>query len=322
MKASDGEVIAAYERTNSVWKAATLLGMCGQSVHERLVRLGSIKPLRIFSVEEAEMLRQQYEAAASAGRLADLAAVMGRTTQFICRKARELRLTDPRRRKAYLAERSSAAFKAWRAANEHPRGMLGKKHSDAAKAAISKAGEARWAAMSEDERAALIIKQLKARATANGGAVIADSPRNGVSWKQGWREIGGKRIFCRSSWEANYARYLQVLKTEGKIQDWEHEPRTFWFDGVKRGTVSYLPDFRVIACDGSETWHEIKGWMDARSKTKLARMAKHFPEFVMVVVGSDEYARFRKIYRYAIDGWEEAPRARRKETKRIAEPAP
>lgn len=38
-RATNQEVIAAYKQTGSVWKAAEFLGLCGQSVHERLVRL-------------------------------------------------------------------------------------------------------------------------------------------------------------------------------------------------------------------------------------------------------------------------------------------
>jgi hypothetical protein len=38
-KATNEQIIAAYQKTGSPWKAAKLLGMCGQSVWERLKRL-------------------------------------------------------------------------------------------------------------------------------------------------------------------------------------------------------------------------------------------------------------------------------------------
>lgn len=307
-RASDAEIIAAYERTNSVWRAGDLLGICGQSVHERLVRLGRMKPLRVFSSEEADILHQHYAAAADAGRLDALAAAMARTKSFICRKARDLGLTDKARTRAYLSEVIAARMRAWHAVHDHPRGMLGKKHSAAARAAMASVHASRWESMSDDERALLIVKQLKGKAAKNGGMVAPIEGRGGGSWQQGWREIGGKRIFFRSAWEANYARYLELMRQEGQIKAWEHEPRTFWFEGIRRGSVSYLPDFRVIATDDSETWHEVKGWMDARSKTKLARMARQFPEIAMVVVDRERYRLFRAIYRYVIDGWEEPPR--------------
>ena len=40
--------------------------------------------------------------------------------------------------------------------------------------------------------------------------------------KAGWREIGDKRCYFKSAWEANYARYLQWLKENGRIIDWEY----------------------------------------------------------------------------------------------------
>ena len=63
-----------------------------------------------------------------------------------------------------------------------------------------------------------------------------------ATWKQEWREIDGRRIFFRSRWEYRYALYLQLLKSRGEIKDWQHEPKTFWFEGIKRGTNNYKPD--------------------------------------------------------------------------------
>jgi hypothetical protein len=40
IKATNEQIISAYKQTGSVWRAAKLLGMAGQSVHERLRRLG------------------------------------------------------------------------------------------------------------------------------------------------------------------------------------------------------------------------------------------------------------------------------------------
>lgn len=104
--------------------------------------------------------------------------------------------------------------------------------------------------------------------------------------KQFWAIIGDKKIFFRSSWEYYYAIFLQKLKLEGKILDFFHEPKCFWFDGVKRGVVSYLPDFQIIHLNGSEEWAEVKGYMDTKSQTKLKRMAKYYPEVKIRVVDS------------------------------------
>lgn len=101
--------------------------------------------------------------------------------------------------------------------------------------------------------------------------------------------IGGQRIYARSRWEANVAAYFQFLKENGKIFDWCHEPETFWFLKIKRGVRSYLPDFRITNNDGSSYLVEVKGWMDAKSKTKIARMRKFYPHIILKVIGKDEY---------------------------------
>jgi hypothetical protein len=120
----------------------------------------------------------------------------------------------------------------------------------------------------------------------------------------GWRTIGGRRVFFRSRWESNYARWLQLLQDSGKIRSWEHEPETFWFPGIKRGTVSYLPDFRVTRSDGSVEYHEVKGWMTPRSKTAIARMAKYHPAVKLLVVDSKQYTRLQRDVGPLVKGWE------------------
>jgi hypothetical protein len=101
-----------------------------------------------------------------------------------------------------------------------------------------------------------------------------------------WKEIGGKRIYFRSSWEWRYAGYLQFMKEQHKITDWLYEPETFWFETIKRGVRSYKPDFKVIELTGEHYWVEVKGFMDKKSITKLKRFNRFYPKEKMVVVDS------------------------------------
>lgn len=108
-----------------------------------------------------------------------------------------------------------------------------------------------------------------------------------AAYRQFWAMVGDKPpAYFRSTWEYYYAVFLAKLKMEGKIRDWWHEPRCFWFNNIKRGVRSYLPDFQVIHNDGSEEWVETKGLMDSRSATKIKRMAKYYPEIKLRVVDS------------------------------------
>lgn len=93
-KFTDDQAIAAYKKTGSVWKAADILGVCGQSVHERLCKLGVIKHINKFSDSDKRRLERDYLRYRDAGKLQDLADEMGRTKQFICRQAKALGLTN------------------------------------------------------------------------------------------------------------------------------------------------------------------------------------------------------------------------------------
>lgn len=124
----------------------------------------------------------------------------------------------------------------------------------------------------------------------------------------GRRGAGGKRadlggVYFRSSWEANYARYLTWLQAQGVIRSWEFEPETFEFP-IRKGQRFYVPDFRVTEADGSVSYHEVKGWMDPRSATKLRRMAKYHPEVRIVLIGKDEYRAIARSMSRMLPGWE------------------
>lgn len=93
-KVSDETLLAEYERLQSVWKVGEAVGMCGQSVHERLTKLGAMNHINVFTADDADYLKARYVIYRDAGQLQTLADEMGRTKQFICRQARELGLTD------------------------------------------------------------------------------------------------------------------------------------------------------------------------------------------------------------------------------------
>ena len=122
-------------------------------------------------------------------------------------------------------------------------------------------------------------------------------------YKAAWHAICGKRNYYRSGWEANYAYYLEWLKNKNQITDWQHEPDTFWFLAIKRGVRSYLPDFKVTNLDGSIEYHEVKGRMDAKSATKIKRMAKYYPKVKLVVIDAKMYKSIEKTMKSIIKEW-------------------
>lgn len=123
--------------------------------------------------------------------------------------------------------------------------------------------------------------------------------------KKGWVEIGGKRYFMKSAWERNYCRFLQWQKEKGLIYDWHYEPETFWFHEIKRGTRSYLPDFKVINMDHTHEWHEVKGFMTPKSKTQIRRFAKYYPDEKLTIISKAVYKRLSDYLFRMIPNWEE-----------------
>lgn len=120
--------------------------------------------------------------------------------------------------------------------------------------------------------------------------------------KGGTREDIG--IYVRSTWEANYARYLNFLVENGSILKWEYEPITFYFTSIKRGVRSYTPDFRITEINGEQVFHEVKGYMDDKSKVKLARMAKFYPEHKVIIISNKEMREIKNKLAKLINNWE------------------
>jgi transposase-like protein len=101
-------------------------------------------------------------------------------------------------------------------------------------------------------------------------------------------------MYFRSKWEANYALFLDFLVGKKEIENWEYEADVFVFDQIQFGTRSYRPDFKVFYSNGGFEYHEVKGYMDSKSKTKLKRMAKYYPEVKIVLIDSIYYRDLNK----------------------------
>jgi hypothetical protein len=128
-------------------------------------------------------------------------------------------------------------------------------------------------------------------------------PRRVFTSKAGWREIGGSNIYFRSEWEVQIARYLEECYQKQLILGWEYEPKIFTFDGIKRGITSYKPDFRVTRIDSSIYWLEVKGYMDAFSRTKLKRFKRYFPNEEFHLIDKDWFKKQKSTGPILEDLW-------------------
>jgi hypothetical protein len=185
--------------------------------------------------------------------------------------------------------------------NEHPRGYLGHHPSKATRKLISEASRKMW----EDPESKLNSEEHKQRRSDQMSKRQREGKlRKGYSrGKMGKRDdLGG--LYVRSSWEANYARYLNWLISVDQITKWEYEVDEFEFIEIKRGTRSYRPDFKVTNLDGSIEYHEVKGWMDQKSITKLKRMAKYYPDVKLILIDKDAYYAIAQDVKGFIPNWE------------------
>lgn len=178
---------------------------------------------------------------------------------------------------------------------KHPKGFLGHKHSVKSRNIMSEKSIANW------KNPNSIVNSYKFRQNKSDymSKFMIDRLKNNSNMysktKKGWEIIGNKKNFYRSGWEVVYARYLQWLKEKKQIKDWKYENKTFWFEKIRRGVRSYTPDFEIINNDNNIEYHEVKGWMDDKSKTKLKRMKKYYPNIKIILI--DEYA-FKEIKKW------------------------
>jgi hypothetical protein len=299
------QCVKAYEDEGSAKKASLVLGVSHSTVH-RTLRLGGYRMKgQKFDEAERDQIRQAYAAAKDENvDLNALASALGRPKTNICREARALGLTKQGRKPtaAQLAEMKKQKANQW-AGREHPRGAKGLKHSDEAKAIMSQKAKATWlvaktfnvGSYAPEVRQASSDRMMERRASEPACNTYSRA-------KRGIRPDIGP-MFFRSKWEANYARYLNWLQARGEIDAWKYESQTFWFEAIKRGVRSYKPDF-YIEEKGKSYFVEVKGWMDDKSKTKLKRMKKYYPDIRIVLVDERQYASIKSKVSRLIEGWE------------------
>lgn len=293
-----------YQELGSVRKVGEAYGCSHSTIYDALKRAGYRLNGEKWTAEEDVQVTDFYRNTPpeqfDVARLADQ---MRRNVHGVHMRAFRLGLTESRstRQKSTQAKQGGGArLTAHQREHGHARGMKGKKHTPETLERLSQAGKEMWENMPETVKDERNVKILRTKAERG----ILPPGRPNASWKAGWRDVAGRRIYFRSQWEVNYAHYLQWLKDLKQIKEWEFEAETFWFEGIKRGVMSYLPDFRVTENNGQVVYHEIKGWMDDRSKTKIKRMAKYHPTVKLIVIDKQTYRALARQVRNVVPGWE------------------
>jgi len=268
-----------------------------------------------WAPQEIETLKQYYmETPYNVFNLQELSKSMGRSEDALTLKAGKLGITNSHRKASIMSKQNeSASQRVWSRTpearqkrslvsrhflknNPHPRGFTGHKHSESAKAVLRSKIMRRWQDPLDPFNSRAYRQYLSDRFTG--------VHKGGYSRSAGKRRPDLDSRYFRSKWEANVARYLTYLLQLKEIKAWEYEPDTFYFEAIKRGTRSYTPDFKIFENSGRIYYLEVKGWMDDRSKVKLSRMRKYYPNIEIDLMDETRYRNLAKQLKPLIPNWE------------------
>ena len=292
--------------TNIIDKISKKLNKSKSAVRNKAYSLGITHKEKYYTEDEIWFLKENYDKMT----YTDMAIILEKNKANVCRKCKELGLKKTKNNKSLLVEvkekykfteedrkKSKETIKRKNELGLHPKGYLGHKHSEETRKKLSQASKKGWDNMTEEK---MIIRNAKQRQTRikNGTLNPMTKQKNPYSRAKGGKREDLNNIYFRSSWEANMARYYNFIGVK-----WEFEPKTFIFENITRGSVSYTPDFYLPEED---KWIEVKGWMDGKSKTKLKRFAKQYPEEYkkLQLITEKEYNEIKKKVAPFIKNWE------------------
>jgi hypothetical protein len=304
------KMFSLYKEHGSVWIVAQLIGGSAQTIHTALSNFNINKVRDKETPEIVDFIKENYIEYKNNHKTKDIAKRFNVSEIFISRIAKRLKLTSDiklelsKELKDKKSKTSSLNAKKYLENNPHPKGMLNKKHSKDTLQKLSDISTERW----KDKNSVFNSDEFRQKASdrmSKWQNSRVDIHKNYTRGKQGYYLTkDGKSIFMRSSWELNYACYLDYLIYLGTIYKWEYEVDVFWFDKIKRGVRSYKPDFKVFDFEGNFIYHEVKGWMDNKSKTKLNRMRIYHPSIKILVIGQKEYNLIKKEYSEILENWD------------------
>lgn len=299
-KVSDEILIESYSKTGNVWKTAKEVGICGQSVYERLNKIGVIKKMNRWLASDDQILLNEYNKYKENNTLDELAAKLGRTKQFICRKAKLLGLTNIKDKPVAerVRKKLSEATKLWIKEKGHPKGYLGHKHGAETLQKLSSASRAAWenpnSRFNDDDFRQKLSDNLHNRKM--NDEIYVFSNRGDYP-----TELGGQEVVFKSSWEVEVAQCLHKLVINHDILRWSYESKHFNFDDMKRTTRSYCPDFEVVKLNGDVLYIEVKGWKMKRSMERIKMFQERYPDVKLYVIDEKEYKKVISEREYLVN---------------------
>ena len=254
---------SAYLELGSIHRAGERFGIGGETARRVLHRSGRQLKNHRWSPAEDQELRTYY-ATCLAGKfeISEISLRLGRSYAGVACRAGELGLlclnyrpTDGQRKRMSVSQKNRLAI-------SHPSkgrkfGPMPQCHKDK----ISQGDRRAFAAQRilgtgqfsdrERRRKSEAMSRLQASRILHG-------KYQGGQYKHGPREDLGNTCF-KSSWEANFARVLNLKVSRGELLSWEYEPDVFTVS-INGRVLRYIPDFK-LAEPGSHVFRyvEVKG---------------------------------------------------------------
>lgn len=130
-----------------------------------------------------------------------------------------------------------------------------------------------------------------------------------VRSKYGAKKIVIDGITFDSKDEATYYQYLLKQKAQGKILNFELQPKyelqpAFKKNGKTYRAITYAPDFLVYHLDGSEELIDVKGMSTQQGEMRKKMFDYKYPELKLTWVA--------RSLKYGIDGWIEYDELKKK----------
>lgn len=290
---------------NFISSLAKQLNRKESSIRNKAYNLGITARDKYYTEEQIQFLKDNFNKLS----YEDMAIKLKKDSKNVFRKCKELGLINKKQCETKLKEKKIRIFtekdkqelsikaQEWHKTHEHPRGMKDKHHTLESRNKIRQANIIKWTKYDKNK---LLLRNMKQRQTRiiNGTLNPLPFQTNPYSRAKGGKREDLNNVYFRSSWEANIARYYNYIGVE-----WQFEPKTFIFKDITRGSVSYTPDFYLPKED---RWIEVKGWLDGKSKTKLKRFAKQYPEEYkkLTLITEKEYKEIKRKMSPFIKNWE------------------
>jgi hypothetical protein len=121
-----------------------------------------------------------------------------------------------------------------------------------------------------------------------------------------------KGITFHSSYEYNYAQYLEASRKDRGIAHWVKNTTRFYFkepvtytlpSGEERSVASHVPDFLVFYTNSGYAVIEIQGWVNAKAEAVRAAFLEQFPGLCYRVVDKQHLLTLQDICASRLPDW-------------------